>query len=61
VITNQRHRSTRLLSGEGRLRKKIQLVETLVAADLGLVRLGYNSHQCMDITTLQHRKTPVHF
>jgi hypothetical protein len=60
VIANQRHRNTRLCSGDGDLRKTIQLLETLVAADLGLVSLGYNSHQFYDITTLQHRKTPLH-
>src|SRR5919112_2636434 len=60
VIANQRHRCTRLRSGDLRLRKTIQPLETLVAADLGLVSLGYNSHQFNDITTLEHRKTPLH-
>src|SRR5215211_2678999 len=59
VIANQRHRNTRLRSGDPRLRKTIQLLETLVAADLGLVSLGYYSNQFYDITTLQHRRTPL--
>src|SRR5215216_8101749 len=59
VIANQRHRCTRLRSGDLRLRKTIQPLETLVAADLGLVSLGYNPHQSDDITTLQHHKIPA--
>src|SRR5215213_10054524 len=58
VIANQRHRNTRLRSGDLRLRETIQPLETLVAADLGLVSLGYNPHQFEDLITLQHHKTP---
>src|SRR5215208_1429820 len=59
VIANQRHRSTRVYSGELCLRKNIQPLEALVAADLGLMSLGYNPHQFDDIITLQHHKTPA--
>jgi hypothetical protein len=39
MIANQRHRSTRVYSGELRLRKNIQPLEALVAADLDFVSL----------------------
>jgi hypothetical protein len=42
VIANQRHRSTRVNSEELRLRKNIQPLEALVAADLEFARLGYD-------------------
>jgi len=61
VIANQRHRRARVNSGEFRLRKTIQLLEALVAADLDFARPGYDSYQFDDIITLQHRETPLRF
>jgi hypothetical protein len=61
MIANQRHRSTRLHSGELYFRKTIQPLETLVAADLGLAGLGYDPHQFGEIATLKHNKAPFRF
>src|SRR5829696_8491639 len=56
VIANQRHRRSRLRSGEPCLRKTIQPLKALVAADLGLASLGHDPHQFDDVTTLEHQK-----
>src|ERR671921_1994379 len=59
VILDQRHRRCSIRSGELYLRETVHLLEALVTTDLTLARFGYGSHQFVEVTSIQHRNSPV--